>query len=93
MTVGKFRPVRRPGENGAVTALRVTGRALAWTGVIILLTLMWIWVTLWYGVLVCGGFLIAIPWRIIRRGQRRNRHLQEQQLEALHRLGGAAPQY
>jgi len=67
---------------GTETWKKITG----WTLVVLGLGLAWALVTMWY-VLVFGVlWIVAIPYRMIRRSQRRTVHLQEQQLETLQRL-------
>jgi len=58
---------------------------LGWVGIALVLLTAWMFVASWYALLVFA-FPVVVPWRIIRRNQRRTRHLQEQQLAALRGL-------
>jgi Flp pilus assembly protein TadB len=57
-----------------------------WAGVSVTLLLAWVLVLAWY--VIAFGLLgwFVVPWRMVRRNHRRQRHLQEQQLDALRGL-------
>lgn len=57
-------------------------RGVLWAGLSIYLLVMYTVVLTWYA-LIIGFFFIVIPWRVIRRGQRKSLHIQQQQLAAL----------
>lgn len=54
-----------------------------WTLVVFAVLAMWAVVTFWYVLTFGLLWFVMIPFRLIRRSQRRSRHLSEAQLEAL----------
>jgi Flp pilus assembly protein TadB len=44
---------------------------------------MWVVVTCWYAITFILFGIFMIPWRLIRRSQRKNEHLQQQQLATM----------
>lgn len=70
------------GRDWGSAAKKWTLGVLVATAFALTLVLAWAGVLAWYSVITIGTvffFWIVIPWRVIRRNQRRNRHLQEQQ--------------
>jgi Flp pilus assembly protein TadB len=67
--------MRRSKSHGVV-------RGLLWALIVLYLVLMYALILCWYA-LLCGLFFIVIPWRIMRRHQRKSPHLQQAQLAAL----------
>ena len=56
---------------------------VAWTIGIAAMLIMWSVITMWY-VLIFGVFgLLVIPFRLIRRSQRKSLHVQQQQLATM----------
>ena len=55
----------------------------AWMLGITAIVLMWMVVTAWYGVTVFLFGFFMIPFRLIRRGHRKQLHVQEQQLATM----------
>lgn len=81
------------GRDWGSPVMKFTVGALLAFAFVSTLLLAWSGVLSWY--LFLGVFFwIAVPWRIIRRNQRRSRHLAEQQLAAQQALvqGFAAQQ-
>lgn len=58
--------------------------ALFWTVGILLVTLAWVLVTCWY---CCFGILL-VPYRLLRRGQRKRSRRDAQHQQILDALGG-----
>ena len=50
--------------------------AVAWTAAILAMLLMWSVVTMWYFITFGLFGILMIPWRLIRRSQRKSQHIQ-----------------
>lgn len=61
-----------------------TGKALAaWTAAVLWLTVMYTFLVFWYAVVFVLLLPITLPFRMIRRSQRKNQQIQEQQLATM----------
>jgi Flp pilus assembly protein TadB len=76
----------------AVATSHPAVKVLVWAMAIVVLIVVWALVTCWYVVTFGLLWFVMIPWRIIRRGQRRNRHLMEQQTTLMRQMADRPPQ-
>jgi hypothetical protein len=62
-----------------------TAQTLAWVAFALALPVVWSLLSVWYVVIFVFLGWFTIPWRLLRRAQRKSLHVQERQLEVQQR--------
>lgn len=71
---------------GKVGARGPAMAVLAWTSGIVLLALAYSFIVCWYTIIFGFFGLFMVPYRLVRRSQRKSRHLQQAQLATMQQI-------
>lgn len=107
VVVAPYSPLRGRTSSTFLSFVGVTRRASAWLrgsqghGLVrflilwplvgMYLFLMYALIIFWYACVVVPFFFLVIPWRVLRRGQRQRKHLQDAQLATLQQIAQQQP--